>query len=47
MKNVCGDKVTCERVENPTLEQVEELMARYVDAMHRLFEQYKEEAGAW
>lgn len=45
MKNVNGDKQTCERVENPTSEQVEELLERYVDAMQRLFEQYKVEAG--
>mmetsp|Transcript_25295 Transcript_25295/g.53429 ORF Transcript_25295/g.53429 Transcript_25295/m.53429 type:complete len:412 (+) Transcript_25295:132-1367(+) len=45
MKNVTGDKVTCTRIENPTKEQVEELMERYVNAMYGLFEQYKEEAG--
>lgn len=45
VKNVHGDKRTCKRVENPTPEQVEELMDRYVDALHRLFEQYKVEAG--
>jgi hypothetical protein len=44
-KNVCGDKITCKRVANPTAEQVEELMDRYVDALQNLFEQYKEEAG--
>jgi len=45
MKNVKGSKMTCRRVENPTTEQVEDLMERYVDALERLFEQYKEEAG--
>lgn len=44
-KNVHGDKRTCKRVENPTTEQVEELMDRYVDALYCLFEQYKVEAG--
>lgn len=45
MKNVHGEKLTCQRVENPTTEQVEELMDRYVDALRCLFEQYKVEAG--
>ena len=45
MTNVNGDKQSCEQVENPTSEQVEELLERYVDAMQRLFEQYKVEAG--
>ncbi|KAL9183934.1 hypothetical protein ACHAXT_002020 [Thalassiosira profunda] len=43
--NVSGDKRTCERVDNPTSAQVNELMERYVDATHRLFEQYKAMAG--
>lgn len=44
-KNVCGEKITCKRIENPTTEQVEELMDRYTDAaLYRLFEQYKVEA---
>jgi hypothetical protein len=38
-------KKTCPRIDNPTKEQVEELMARYVDALERLFEQYKVQAG--
>ena len=33
------------RVENPTTEQVEELMDRYTNALQSLFEQYKVEAG--
>ena len=45
MTNVNGDKQSCEKVENPTSEQVEELLERYVDAMQRLFEQYKVKAG--
>ena len=45
MKNVQGDKVTCKRIANPSSEEVEELMDRYVEALHGLFEQYKEEAG--
>lgn len=43
--NVHGDKRTCKRVENPTNEQVEELMDRYIDALECLFEQYKVIAG--
>ena len=43
--NVCGEKNTCERIENPTTEQVEELMDRYANALQDLFEQYKVEAG--
>lgn len=43
--NVCGDKRTCKRIANPTDEQVEELMERYVNALQCLFEQYKIEAG--
>jgi len=38
-------KRTCPRIENPTPEQVEELMSRYVNALERLFEQYKVQAG--
>ena len=45
MKNLHGDKVTCERIDNPTEEQVNELMDRYVDALQCLFEQYKVEDG--
>jgi diacylglycerol O-acyltransferase 2-like protein 3 len=44
-RNANGQKVTCKRIANPTKEQVEELMDRYTDALHRLFEQYKVEAG--
>jgi len=43
--NVCGEKNTCKRIENPTTEQVEELMDRYTNALKCLFEQYKVEAG--
>lgn len=43
--NIMGKKKTCPKIENPTSEQVEELMARYVDALERLFEQYKVQAG--
>ena len=45
MKNRCGDKVTCPRIENPTEEQVQELMGKYTHALECLFEQYKEQAG--
>ena len=44
-KNVKGKMKTCKRVDNPSVEQIEELMARYVDSLHRLFEQYKVQAG--
>ena len=43
--NENGTKKTCKKIPNPTPEQVEELMERYVDALHRLFEQYKVQAG--
>ena len=45
--NTSGGKTirTCKRVKDPTPEQVEELVGRYVDSMQRLFEQYKVEAG--
>eukprot|EP00934_Nitzschia_sp_Nitz4_P007287 Nitzschia sp. Nitz4//scaffold311_size21207//14707//15861//NITZ4_008624-RA/size21207-processed-gene-0.53-mRNA-1//-1//CDS//3329547392//7277//frame0 len=32
-------------IPNPTEEQIDELMDRYLDALQRLFDQYKEEAG--
>ena len=38
-------KRTCRKIPDPTKEQVEELMNRYVDAMERLFDQYKGQAG--
>lgn len=38
-------KRTCPRIEHPTSEQIDELMSRYVDALERLFEQYKVQAG--
>ena len=44
-KNVHGDKLTCPRVDNPTDDQINELADRYVQALQRLFEQYKAEAG--
>jgi len=43
--NVCGEKITCKRIDNPTTEQVEELMDRYTNALQCLFDQYKVEAG--
>jgi hypothetical protein len=42
---VNGKKRTCKKIPEPTPEQVEELMSRYVDALERLFDQYKGEAG--
>ena len=44
-KTLSGNKLTCEQIENPTDEQIDELHARYTDALIRLFEQYKEQAG--
>ena len=38
-------KRTCKKIDNPTPEQVEELMSRYIDSMERLFDQYKHQAG--
>ena len=35
----------CETIKDPTNEEVEELVNRYTDSIHRLFEQYKMEAG--
>lgn len=43
--NVKGKMKTCKRIDNPSVEQIEELMARYVDSLHCLFEQYKVQAG--
>merc|ERR1712087_905743 len=37
-RNVRGDKLTCPRVDNPTDEQVNELVDRYVQALQVLFE---------
>ena len=44
-KDLNGNKLTCKRIPNPTPEQVNELMDRYVNALQCLFEQYKVEAG--
>ena len=44
-RNVNGNKMTCKRIAHPTDAQVNELMDRYVNALERLFEQYKVEAG--
>lgn len=44
-RSVTGDKLTCTRIANPTQEQVEELMNRYIFALRLLFEQYKVQAG--
>ncbi len=44
-KTTCGTKQTCRKVSNPTQEQIQELMDRYVQAMENLFDQYKEQAG--
>jgi hypothetical protein len=43
--NVNGKMITCKRVDNPSVEQIEEFMARYVDSLHRLFEQHKVQKG--
>ena len=38
--------VACdEPIRNPSNEQVEELLVRYIDALRRLFDQYKAQAG--
>eukprot|EP00578_Thalassiosira_sp_NH16_P010558 CAMPEP_0181114080 /NCGR_PEP_ID=MMETSP1071-20121207/20688_1 /TAXON_ID=35127 /ORGANISM="Thalassiosira sp., Strain NH16" /LENGTH=53 /DNA_ID=CAMNT_0023198157 /DNA_START=10 /DNA_END=168 /DNA_ORIENTATION=+ len=34
MRNLHGEKRTCVRLENPTKEQVEDLMDRYTDSLH-------------
>ena len=44
-KSSCGTKRTCRKISNPTQEQIEELLDRYVQAMENLFDQYKKEAG--
>ena len=44
-RNVGGNRVTCRRVEDPTDEQIEDLMGRYLGAVEGLFEQYKAQAG--
>lgn len=38
-------KKMCRRIPEPSDEQIEELMDRYVDAHERLFEQYKDQVG--
>jgi hypothetical protein len=40
-----GGRKTCRPVPEPTDEQVEELLGRYTDALRRLFDQYKAQAG--
>lgn len=40
-----GGRDTCRPTPNPTEQQVEDLLARYTDALRRLFDQYKAEAG--
>jgi len=40
-----GGRETCRQVENPSKEQVQDLLERYMDAMNRLFDQYKAQAG--
>jgi len=42
---VGNDKLACQKVAEPTDEQIEELLGRYIDAYERLFDQYKELAG--
>lgn len=38
-------KLTCRRTPNPTEEQIDDLLERYTDALRRLFDQYKAQAG--
>ena len=40
-----GKRETCRQIENPSKEQVQDLLERYMDAMNRLFDQYKDQAG--
>ena len=40
-----GGRLTCRRIEEPSDEQVEELLGRYTDGLRRLFDQYKAQAG--
>ena len=44
-RNMDGSKGTCQKIENPTQEQVEELMDRYTASLKELFDQYKDQAG--
>mmetsp|Transcript_31858 Transcript_31858/g.48873 ORF Transcript_31858/g.48873 Transcript_31858/m.48873 type:complete len:393 (-) Transcript_31858:157-1335(-) len=44
-KTKSGTKLTCTKIAEPTEEQIDELYIRYTDALVRLFEQYKAEAG--
>jgi hypothetical protein len=44
-RTVEGNKMTCKKISNPTEEQIDELLYRYTDALIRLFEQYKAQAG--
>jgi 2-acylglycerol O-acyltransferase 2 len=40
-----GGKMTCRKIEEPSETQIDELLFRYTDALVRLFEQYKAQAG--
>lgn len=44
-QTVEGNKMTCKKIPHPTDEQIDELTHRYTDALVRLFEQYKAQAG--
>jgi len=40
-----GEKRTARKIPDPTSAQIEELLERYMDALRRLFDQYKAQAG--
>lgn len=44
-KTSVGGKLTCKQIKEPTDQQIDELLHRYTDALIRLFEQYKDQAG--
>ena len=44
-KTLSGGKLTCKQIQEPTDKEIDDLQYRYTDALIRLFEQYKKEAG--
>ncbi|KAL7560950.1 hypothetical protein ACA910_022438 [Epithemia clementina (nom. ined.)] len=40
-----GNRTTCRKIPNPSDDEIEELLQRYTNALQRLFDQYKTQAG--
>lgn len=43
--DMANGRLTCKKIPNPTNEEIEELLGRYITALERLFDQYKDQAG--